>query len=223
MGDVVGVADEAKGGVLLGGLDIGLPASAIKGSAASALSSTSPFNPAEAYQFFRIIDEQADHMRSLINDLLDVTRIEAGALSITPETSSVASLVDQARAAFLGGGAANSVEVDLPPDLPPVAADRQRVVQVLTNLFSNASKYSPASSTIMVTASQQDSHVAVSVADEGRGVSSEELPQLAVRDELADLVKPERLIESRFGPVLGTHLGPNTIGVAATQASVEDG
>ena len=225
MGDVVGVADEAKGGVLLGGLDIGLPASAIKGSAASALSSTSPFNPAEAYQFFRIIDEQADHMRSLINDLLDVTRIEAGALSITPETSSVASLVDQARAAFLGGGAANSVEVDLPPDLPPVAADRQRVVQVLTNLFSNASKYSPASSTIMVTASQQDSHVAVSVADEGRGVSSEEppqLPQLAVRDGLADLVKPERLIESRFGPVLGTHLGPNTIGVAATQASVED-
>ena len=162
-------------------------------------------------------------MRSLINDLLDVTRIEAGALSITPETSSVASLVDQARAAFLGGGAANSVEVDLPPDLPPVAADRQRVVQVLTNLFSNASKYSPASSTIMVTASQQGSHVAVTIADEGRGVSSEELPQLAVRDELADLVKPERLIESRFGPVLGTHLGPNTIGVAATQASVEDG
>ena len=45
---------------------------------------------------------------------------------------------------------------------------------------------------------------------------------LAVRDELADLVKPERLIESRFGPVLGTHLGPNTIGVAATQGSVED-
>ena len=45
---------------------------------------------------------------------------------------------------------------------------------------------------------------------------------LAVRNELADLVKPEHLIESRFGPVLGTHLGPNTIGVAATQGSVED-
>ena len=158
--------------------ELRMPLTAIKGSAASALSSTSPLNPAETYQFFRIIDEQADHMRSLINDLLDVTRIEAGALSITPETSSVASLVDQARAAFLGGGAANSVEVDLPPDLPPVAADRQRVVQVLTNLLSNASKYSPASSTITVTASRQDSHVAVSVADGGRGVSAEELPQL---------------------------------------------
>ena len=45
---------------------------------------------------------------------------------------------------------------------------------------------------------------------------------LTVRDELANLVKPERLIESRFGPVLGTHLGPNTIGVAATQGRVED-
>ena len=45
---------------------------------------------------------------------------------------------------------------------------------------------------------------------------------LAVRDELADLVEPERFIESRFGPVLGTHLGPNTIGVAATQGGVED-
>ena len=45
---------------------------------------------------------------------------------------------------------------------------------------------------------------------------------LTVRDELADLVTPERLFESRFGPVLGTHLGPNTVGVAATQGSIEE-
>ena len=45
---------------------------------------------------------------------------------------------------------------------------------------------------------------------------------LAVRDELADLVEPERLFESRFGPVLGTHLGPDTVGVAATQGSIEE-
>ena len=158
--------------------ELRMPLTAIKGSAASALSSRSPLNPAEAHQFFRIIDQQADHMRGLINDLLDVTRIEAGTLSITTETSGVASLVDQARAAFVGGGAGNSIEVDLPPDLPAVAADRQRVVQVLANLLSNASKYSPASSTIIVTASLQDSHVAVSVADEGRGVSAGDLPQL---------------------------------------------
>ena len=158
--------------------ELRMPLTTIKGSAATALNSTSSVSPAEAYQFFRIIDEQADHMRSLLNDLLDVTRVEAGMLSITPEASSMASLVDQATAAFLGGGAGNSVEVDLPPDLPPVAADRQRVVQVVANLLANASKYSPASSLITVTAAQQDSHVAVSVTDEGRGVSAEELPQL---------------------------------------------
>ena len=45
---------------------------------------------------------------------------------------------------------------------------------------------------------------------------------LAIRDELADLVEPEHIVESRFGPVLGTHLGPNTIGVAVTQGNIED-
>ena len=154
------------------------PLTTIKGSAASALSSASPLNPAEAHHLFQIIDKQADHMRSLINDLLDVTRIEAGTLSITPQTSGVVPLVNQARAAFLGGGAQNNIEIDLPADLPPIAADRQRVAQVLTNLLSNASKYSPASSTIRVTASQQGSHVAVSIADEGRGLSAEDLLQL---------------------------------------------
>ncbi len=45
---------------------------------------------------------------------------------------------------------------------------------------------------------------------------------LAIRDELADLVESERLIESRFGPVLGTHLGPNTIGVAVTRGNIDE-
>ena len=45
---------------------------------------------------------------------------------------------------------------------------------------------------------------------------------LAIREELANLVEPQHIVESRFGPVLGTHLGPNTIGVAVTQRNVED-
>ena len=90
----------------------------------------------------------------------------------------MASLIDQAKTAFLAYGPENSIEIDLPPDLPRIGADRQRIAQVLTNLFSNASKYSPASSTIRVTASQQDSYVAVAVADEGMGVSAEDLPRL---------------------------------------------
>ena len=154
------------------------PLTTIKGSAATLLTASSTLSPAEMGDFFRIIDEQADHMRSLISDLLDVTRIEAGSMSVTPEPTVVAALVNQAREVFLRGGARNSIEVDLPPDLPRIGADRQRMMQVLTNLLSNASKYSRDKSAIRVSASVEDVYVAISVSDEGRGVSAERLPHL---------------------------------------------
>ena len=154
------------------------PLTTIKGSAATVLGAPSALGTAEMLQFFRIIDEQADRMRGLISDLLDVTRIEAGTLSVAPEPTDLAALVDEAREAFLRGGARNSVEVDLAPDLPRIGADRQRLGQVLNNLFSNASKYSLDWSAIGVSASVQDTYVAISVSDEGRGVSAEGLPHL---------------------------------------------
>ena len=154
------------------------PLTTIKGSAATVLGAPSDLDHAEMRQFFRIIDEQADHMRGLISDLLDATRIEAGMLSVAPEPTDLAALVDEAREAFLHTGARNSVEVDLSPDLPRIGADRQRLAQVLNNLFSNASKYSPDWSAIRVSAAVQDVYVAVSVLDEGRGVSAERLPYL---------------------------------------------
>ena len=154
------------------------PLTTIKGSVATLLTASSTLSLAEMGDFFRIIDEQADHMRGLISDLLDVTRIEAGTLSVTPEPTVVAALVDQARKVFLRDGARNSIEVDLPPDLPRIGADRQRIMQVLTNLLSNASKYSPDQSAIRVSASVEDVYVAISVSDEGRGVSAERLSHL---------------------------------------------
>ena len=152
------------------------PLTTIKGSAATVLSASPALDLAEMRQFFRIIDEQADHMRGLISDLLDVTRIEAGKMSVTPEPTDLAVLVDEAREAFLRGGARNPIEVDLAPGLPWVGADRQRMVQVLNNLFSNASKYSPDSSAIRVSASVQDVYVAISVSDEGRAYPQSACP-----------------------------------------------
>ncbi len=156
------------------------PLTTIKGSAATLLAASSTLSPAEMGEFFQIIDEQADHMRSLISDLLDVSRIEAGTLSITPEPAVVAALVKQAIEAFLRDGARNSIEVGLPPDLPRIGADRQRIMQVLINLLSNASKYSysPDQSAIRVSASLEDVYVAISVSDDGRGISAEHLPHL---------------------------------------------
>ena len=154
------------------------PLAAIKGSTATLLSTASPLDTAEIRQFLGIIDEQADRMRGLINNLLDVTRIEAGILSVTVEPTKVPDVIDEARKAFLLGGSGNGIEVDIPEGLPRMAADRQRVVQVLSNLLSNAAKHSPESSTVTVTASQQEFHVLISVEDEGGGVSPELLPSL---------------------------------------------
>ena len=154
------------------------PLTSIKGSAATVLGATQPLDQAEVLQFFRIIDDQADHMRALISDLLDVGRIDTGTITILPEPSEVTVLVDQARNTFLSGGGRHAVNIDLPPDLPRVMADRQRIVQVLNNLFSNASRHSPTSSPIRVAAVKDAVHVAISISDEGRGVPTERLPHL---------------------------------------------
>ena len=154
------------------------PLTTIKGSTATVLGASSALDATEMRQFFRIIDEQADRMRHLISDLLDLTRIEAGMLSVRPEPNSVADVVNQAREAFLLGGARNSINVDLPQDLPRIEADKDRTVQVLSNLISNASKNSPEFSTIAVTVRQEDFHILFAVADEGRGISPEQLPHL---------------------------------------------
>ena len=154
------------------------PLAAIKGSATTLLEDAEALDPAEMRAFHRIIVEQANHMRGLIGDLLDAGRIESGTLSVAPEPSDVAELVERARNTFLGGGGRHGVVVDLPAGLPRALADRRRIVQVLNNLFANAARHAPESSTIRVSAVREDTCVAVSVADEGRGVAPELLPRL---------------------------------------------
>ena len=157
--------------------ELRVPLSSIRGSATSLLDASSGLNPTE-HQFLQIIVNQTDHMGELIDDLLDVARIETGTLPVSPEPAEVASLVDRARNTFLSSGGKNDLDFDLAPDLPLVMADRQRIVQVLGNLLSNAAKYSLESSVIRVTAVREDFHVAVTVADEGTGISAEQLPHL---------------------------------------------
>ena len=152
------------------------PLISIKGSAATVLGTSQPLDQAEIHQIFRIIDEQADRMRGLISDLLDAGRIDTGTLSITPESTEVVFLVDQARNTFLSGGGQHTIHIDLSPELPRVMADRQRIVQVLNNLLSNAAMHSPQSSPIRVAAVRDGVHVAISVSDEGRGIPVEKLP-----------------------------------------------
>ena len=162
------------------------PLSSIKGSAATLLGSGASLDPAEMVLFYRIIDQQADRMSSLIGDLLDVARIESGGLSVAPAPAEAAVLVDDARNVFLSGGGRHNIGIDLEPDLPRVMADRRRMVQVLGNLLSNAARHSPESSPIQIFATMDGTHVAFSVADQGRGVSPDLLPQLFAKFHRVD-------------------------------------
>ena len=154
------------------------PLTSIKGSADTMLESFNSLDSAEMMQFIRIIKSQSDRMRDLISDLLDVARIATGMLSVTPEPVEVGDLVDEAKNTFLTGGGRRNLTIDLELDLPQVLADRRRIVQVLCNLLSNAARYSPESSAIRVNALLGDDCVEMSVADEGQGLSPEEMPLL---------------------------------------------
>ena len=154
------------------------PLTSIKGSAAALLRTSSMLDAAEIQQFLRIIDSQADHILDLIGELLDVARIDAGTLSVTPEPSALDLLVHRAMDTFLSGGGRGDIVIDLPPDLPRVLADRRRIEQVLTNLLTNAARHSPETSVIRVSAELEGVHMAISVSDDGVGVPSERLPYL---------------------------------------------
>ena len=154
------------------------PLATIKGSTTTLLNSPSDIEPAVVTQFHRIMDQQVDHMQRLIGNLLDVAHVETGTLSVSPAPVDVEDLVDEARRGFAGQGSTDRLRVDLAPDLPPVLADRRRIIQVLGNLLSNADRYSPEGSPIQVTAVSDGVLVAVSVSDHGRGIPSDVLPNL---------------------------------------------
>ena len=154
------------------------PLTSIRGSAATVLDAAVKLDTAELRQFLRVIVDQAETMRDLIGNLLDVARIETGTLPVSPEPADAATLVDRARMAFLSAGGRHNLDIDVAPNLPPVSADRSRIVQVIGNLLSNAARNSPASSPIRVAAVPEGDHVAFSVVDEGRGIPSEQLPGL---------------------------------------------
>ena len=180
--------------------ELRLPLTSIRGSATALLEDGPALDPVETRHFHRIIVEQADQMRGVINDLLDAALIETGALAVAPEPSDVTLLAEEAGNAFLAAGGRNGLDVDVPPDLPRVMADRRRIVQALGNLLAYAARHSGESSEIRVSAEEEGLHVAVSVAAQGRGIPAERLPHLFRRYPHVDG-------DARSGDLDGSGLG----------------
>ena len=130
--------------------------------------------------FLGIVKENSDRLVELINEMLDISRIESGRVHLRVEplsvVESIEGAVDTFRAVLSQTG--RTVEVHVPERLPAVAADRDRVGQVLINLISNALKYSPGGGRVEITASHHGDFVTVSVADQGLGIGKDDIKRL---------------------------------------------
>jgi PAS domain S-box-containing protein len=160
------------------GHELRTPLSTIKGAAATALRSRISLSPGENLQFFQIIEEQVDRLTDLVNDLLDMSRIEAGAFEVNVESTDLPSVLEEAIAGFGRTYNHHQVQLQIPEGLPAVEADRSRIVQVLTNLLNNAASISPATAPITIEVEPAAGYLTVHVRDCGRGTSQERLSYL---------------------------------------------
>ena len=133
-----------------------------------------------ARKYVETIARSTERMGRLISDLLDVASIDAGRLSVEPETRDVATLVSSAIEMLQPVAAGKSIRLDAEPLAQPFAvqADEERILQVLSNLLGNAVKFTREGGAICVRAEPVDSFVRVSVSDTGPGISMEQMPHL---------------------------------------------
>lgn len=131
------------------------------------------FAPEKQNQFLRIIHDETLRLNKLITDFLDIRRMEAGRQSYEFQRIDIGPLVTDAVNLYRAGGKQFAWQVDLANSLPPVHADRDRIWQVLSNLISNAMKFTDEGKSITVGAKQQGANVVVWVADKGTGIPSE--------------------------------------------------
>ena len=148
-------------------------------------------------KLIKVAWEEAERLNHLITNLLDVSRVEAGAIRILKQASDVQDLVGTALEQLGNRAVSRPIEVDIPGNLPFVAVDFGLIVQTLVNIIDNALKYSPAASAIEINARNIGNDVQIEVADRGFGIPPGDL--LQVFDKFYRIDHP--------GSVAGTGLG----------------
>jgi two-component system sensor histidine kinase KdpD len=177
--------------------DLRTPIAAITGAATSLLDESTALASEDRRGLLETIREEAERLNRIVRDLLDLNRIESGAVAVHKEWCPLEDIVGSALVRLDEPLSGREVKVQLPPSLLVVPVDPVLLEQVLTNLLENAAKYTPPGSPIDIDAEPADGGVMVSVGDRGPGVPAEDLERV--------FEKFHRL--SGDGTVAGTGLG----------------
>jgi two-component system sensor histidine kinase KdpD len=158
--------------------DLKTPLASIIASAGSLLQEDVAWTDEERHEFARAIEEEAGYLNRLVSNLLDLSRIEAGALRPDKDWHDLGGLIDDVLGRLRTLTARHQVAVDVPEELPPVSLDYLEISDVLLNLIENATKHTPAGTEIRVSAREARGEVQVEVADRGPGIPPEDVQRL---------------------------------------------
>jgi signal transduction histidine kinase len=161
---------------------------------------------AEVSRYAEIIERFGARMSRLIGDLIDIASIDAGKLSIVRAPHDVALLVRDSQETFQPAAAAHGIEVlcEIGSNIPPVAIDEERILQVLSNLVGNALKFTEKGGKVSIRVEARDSDVRLSVADTGEGIPSDRLEKIFDRFFQNDS-------KGRRGLGLGLHIAKSIV------------
>jgi signal transduction histidine kinase len=174
------------------------PLASIKGFATTLLRQDVRWDDATQRDFLRIIEEETDRLAEIIDNLLDMSQIEAGALRIAKEPTQLRQLIREVVDEMRMRTEAHYFVVDLPAELPRVLIDPRRIRQVLHNLIGNAIKYSKGGQ-ISVACEVDADDVLVSVSDQGEGIKPEFVDRIFERFFQVDGASTRRVGGSGLG------------------------
>lgn len=149
------------------------PLTSIKGFVSTLLRTDAEWSSEEQRDFLEIVNQEADRLTRLISDLLDMSRLDAGALKLNRDIHHVSTVLESIESRLGSLTCGRRLLKNIPFDLPPVFVDEMRIGQVLTNLIENAIKYSPEGCDIVIEARPIRDDVVISVIDKGAGIPYE--------------------------------------------------
>jgi signal transduction histidine kinase len=156
------------------------PLGFIKGYVTTLLRDDVDWKPETRAEFLKIVDDEADRLRDLIDNLLDSSRLESGRLGMTCEPTSISPLIRDTAERTRSAYPDMDLRLEISDSLPSVEIDATRISQVLDNLLSNAHKYA-AGSKVIIRAKNHGDKIRLEVIDFGAGINSEHIPYLFER------------------------------------------